>query len=284
MTSPVVPDRDRLRADCGACVGLCCVGPGFAASADFAIDKPAGVPCPHLRGDDLCGVHDRLIPLGFPGCVTFDCFGAGQHVTGHTFAGRHWRDEPRMFAGLEVVRALHEVRWYLAEARRHPRAEPLRDEVDDADDRVGRLADGSPDEVLGVDVDEVRREVGPLLGRVADLVRAPHGPDLTRADLAGRRWRDLAGASLRGALLLGADLRGADLARADLLGADLRGADVSGADLSTALFLTRPQVAAARGDASTRLPADIERPVHWDPSSSSPPSPSSPSSPRRRPP
>jgi hypothetical protein len=260
MTSSDDP-RAALVADCSACVGLCCVGPGFRASADFAIDKPAGVPCPHLRDDDRCSVHDRLVPLGFPGCVTFDCFGAGQHVTARTFPGSHWRSEPRMFAALEVVRALHEIRWYLAEARRRPRAEPLWESLDEADARVRALVD-APD-VVGVDVDAVRGEVGPLLGEVADLVRAPAGRDLTYADLSGRRLRDLAGASLRGALLLGADLRGADLARADLLGADLRGADVSGADLGDALFLTRPQVAAARGDGSTRLPEVLERPAHW---------------------
>ena len=70
--------------------------------------------------------------------------------------------------------------------------------------------------------------------------------------------------SLRGALLIGADLRGADLSLTDLLGADLRGADVRGADLSGALFLTRRQVAGARGNATTRLPAGLEHPTHWE--------------------
>ena len=62
----------------------------------------------------------------------------------------------------------------------------------------------------------------------------------------------------------GADLRGLDLGTADLLGADLRNADLRGADLSRSLFLTQPQVTAARGDASTRLPSVLQRPVHWD--------------------
>ena len=55
-----------------------------------------------------------------------------------------------------------------------------------------------------------------------------------------------------------------DLGTADLLGADLRNADLRGADLSRSLFLTQPQVTAARGDASTRLPSVLQRPVHWD--------------------
>ena len=77
-----------------------------------------------------------------------------------------------------------------------------------------------------------------------------------------RRTR-LRGASLRGAYLIGADLRDVDLGRADLLGADLRAADVRGADLSGCLFLTRPQLEAARGDAGTTLPPGLPRPGHW---------------------
>ena len=37
-------DRALLHADCARCAALCCVLPPFAASADFAIDKPAGRP------------------------------------------------------------------------------------------------------------------------------------------------------------------------------------------------------------------------------------------------
>ncbi len=64
-------------------------------------------------------------------------------------------------------------------------------------------------------------------------------------------------------LLIGADLRGARLDRADVLGADLRAADVRGTDLSTCLFLTQPQVGAARGDAATAIPAVLRRPGSW---------------------
>ena len=94
--------------------------------------------------------------------------------------------------------------------------------------------------------------------------RWPAARDRTRADLAGQRVAgDRRGWSFRGALMIGADLRGADLTEADLLGADLRGADVRGCDLSTALFLTQPQVNAAKGDAATVLPDGLARPGHW---------------------
>ena len=93
---PVMPDplptrraRAHLRADCSRCAGLCCVAPAFAASADFAIDKPAGTPCPNLRDDFRCGIHAAAAAsAGFPGCEVFDCFGAGQQLTQVTFGGR----------------------------------------------------------------------------------------------------------------------------------------------------------------------------------------------------
>ncbi len=55
----------------------------------------------------------------------------------------------------------------------------------------------------------------------------------------------------------------ADLRDADLIGADLRAADLSGADLTGALFLTRGQLHAAVGDASTQIPDRLARPAHW---------------------
>jgi uncharacterized protein YjbI with pentapeptide repeats len=128
-----------------------------------------------------------------------------------------------------------------------------------------RLAGGTPAELTALDLGGHRARVGELLSRVSDAVRGPGRPDRRGADLMGRDLRRtrLRDASLRGAYLIGADLRGVDLGTADLLGADLRAADVRGADLGQVLFLTQPQVVAARGDARTILPAALGRPAHW---------------------
>lgn len=268
---PLVDEREHLRADCSRCAGLCCVAPAFAASADFAIDKPAGEPCPNLRDDFRCGIHAQLRQRGFPGCTVFDCFGAGQRITQGSFGGRSWREAPELavaqFAVLPVVRQLHEALWYLVEAQSlaTPLATPLVDEVQQLRDRTERLADGTPEELAALDVGAHRAIVGELLSRVSQAVRGPGRPDRRGADLMGRDLRRtrVRGVNLRGAYLIGADLRGVDLGTADLLGADLRAADVRGADLGRVLFLTQPQVTAARGDTSTRLPVAVSAPVHW---------------------
>jgi len=261
-----------LRADCGSCAALCCVAPAFARSVDFAFDKPPGIACRHLAAESFaCTVHDRLDGLGMRGCVTYDCFGAGQRVTSETYAGRDWRNHPEIAAGqlraLGVVRDLHEMLWLLDEARSRPASAPLRDALDDAYDATDRLAGGAPDDLDVLDVDLHRATVAPLLHRASALARAgTDGPDHHRADLAGRdlRGADLRGADLRGAVLVGASLVDADLRLADLLGADLRGADITGTDLSTALHLTAFQVGGARGDAATRLPPRLARPARWE--------------------
>ena len=264
--------RRELTADCSRCAGLCCVLPAFAASADFAIDKPAGTPCRHLLADDSCGIHDRLRDRGFPGCVVFDCLGAGQRVTQVTFAGRDRHTDPATAAGMAavfpVMRQLTELLWHLTEAATLVPPGPLRSAVDGARAHAEELTSAPAEELAALDAGALRQEVGVLLGRVSEAARADvpgRARDRTGADLIGAplRGATLRGASLRGAYLIGADLRGADLRRADLLGADLRAADLRGADLRDAIFLTQPQLTAAAGDATTTLPTSLTRPDHW---------------------
>ncbi|MFE9675476.1 pentapeptide repeat-containing protein [Streptomyces sp. NPDC006259] len=266
-------DRKDLRGDCENCFGLCCVALPFARSADFALDKDAGKPCPNLGEDHRCGIHARLRHKGFNGCTVYDCFGAGQQVSQVTFGGRDWRTAPRdetrsMMEVFPVVRHLHELLWYLTEAHALPAARPIHPELGRALERTEELTRGTPEELAALDVPAHREEVNALLLRTSELARAGlpgRRKEHRGADLMGARLKgaDLRGANLRGALLIAADLRGADLRGADLIGADLRDADLTDADLTGALFLTQPQLTAARGSAGTRLPGSVGRPAHW---------------------
>jgi hypothetical protein len=268
------PAGAALRADCSRCAGLCCVAPAFAASSDFAIDKKAGQPCPNLGDDFRCGIHSELRQRGFPGCTVFDCFGAGQQVTEVTFGGQDWRGAPHlaapMFAVFPVMRQLHELLWYLTEAVRLTSDGKLRGELEEALSGTRKLADGTAEEVVAVDVAAHRQRVNVLLQQASAAARgsAP-GRRLDRrgADLIGKDLRrtDLRAANLRGAYLIGANLAGADLTAADLTGADLRGANLAGADLTRSMFVTQAQIDAATGDGTTRLPAALAHPAHWRP-------------------
>lgn len=271
--APPAQDASSLRADCGNCFGLCCVALPFAASADFAVDKPAGQPCGNLRADFGCGIHSRLREQGFSGCTVYDCFGAGQKVSQVTFGGRSWREAPdtarQMFDVFPVMRQLHELMRYLTEALTLPAARPVHPELRGLLDGIEALTRRDAAGLLDVDVPAHRGRAGELLARTSELVRAAAKPGRRKsrrgADLLGARLAgaDLRGADLRGSCLIAADLSGADLRLADLLGADLRDADLSGADMTDAIFLTQPQLHQAKGDARTKLPRGLQRPAHW---------------------
>lgn len=253
-----------LRTDCSRCTGLCCVALTLSRSADFAIDKPAGTPCPNLRDDFGCSIHARLRESGFPGCTAYDCLGAGQRVTAavrSAHGGATWRDDPgaarEACAALPVTTQVHELLWYLAEVLAHPDAAPVHDDARAALDATAPLAQLPPSDLLALDVGAVRRRVGPVVDAASALVRAaagrrPAGPRsgrttgprsgrttgppagrtaATSAPGAGVRRRLRPGADLVGARLAGLDLTGTDLRGALLLGADLRGADLAAVDL-----------------------------------------------------
>ena len=214
----LAPEVLPLEPDCARCFGLCCVALPLRRSADFPVDKAAGEPCRNLLADFRCGIHDRLRDEGWQGCAAFDCFGAGQQVSQVTFGGVSWRDAPgtaaRMYAVLPVMRQVHEALALLAEALTldHLDRALLADLAHARDDAPALTAAG-PATLLALDLDDLRGRVGPLLTRASATVRERERRDqgLGRPD---RRAR----------------------AGADLVGADLRGT----------LFLTRPQLAAAR--------------------------------------
>jgi hypothetical protein len=255
----------ELTADCANCFALCCVALAFTRSADFAFDKGATDPCRNLLDDFRCGIHPELRDVGMRGCTVFDCGGAGQKVSQHTYGGTSWRERPEtrgeMFAVFPVMRELHELLWYLTEAVELAGSSEARELLDETEAMTLLPAV----EILALDAPAHHARARDLLLRVSSAARVPAGPDHRGADLMGARLRGAAldRASLRGAYLIAADLRGASLRGADLIGADLRDADLSGADLTGAMFITQGQLNAARGDSLTLLPERLARPAHW---------------------
>jgi hypothetical protein len=116
------PDLPDLAADCAACVALCCIGLALDKGADFAIDKPAGTPCPNLSGH-ACRIHADLANRGFPGCARYDCEGAGQRSVA-LHGGASWRDDPDVLSPMldtfSHLRRIHELLNLLLAAGRLP--------------------------------------------------------------------------------------------------------------------------------------------------------------------
>jgi len=117
-----------------------------------------------------------------------------------------------------------------------------------------RLSDGAT--LVGAKLQRADLDGATLQGADLRFARLD-GAELQGATLTGAR---LDSASLRDANLFGATLRGASLVGTDFAGAVLRNADLAGTDLSAARNLTSAQLAGARIDSTTRLPAGVAPP------------------------
>jgi len=185
--APGARDLPPLEADCSACAALCCVGLAMDRGAAFAIDKPAGEPCPNLSGH-ACTIHATLGARGFAGCVRFDCAGAGQRTVA-LFDGGRWRDDPDLLAPMldtfRHLRRVHELLGLLVAAgtlpltaREKAKRQALRDALCPADmtaARAAALADGPvPGRVEGF-----LQDLGEPLQPLRDTADRPSFPPRT---------------------------------------------------------------------------------------------------------
>ncbi|PAD22682.1 pentapeptide repeat-containing protein [Terribacillus saccharophilus] len=269
--------RESLQADCANCFGLCCTALHIVASSDFAIDKPAGVPCPNLQSDFRCQIHSELRGKGFKGCTVFDCFGAGQQVSQNTFNGQDWRESKqvagKMFSVFPVMVQLYEMLAYVTEALSYQVPQDLYKELTHQLQELESLTKLDADKLLALDIMEYRMPVNELLTKTSTHIRSTITnsiPNKRKLDYRGADWigenakgKDLRAADFRGAYLIAADLKDADLRAVDFIGADLRDANLEGADLSTSMFLTQMQINSAKGNKQTQLPSYLVQPSHW---------------------
>ena len=156
-----------LEPDCSNCAALCCVVFAFDRSESFGIDKGAGEVCPNLAKDNGCRIFQDRAKVGFQGCITYTCHGAGQRVTQDTFGGRDWRSEPplvhRMGASLSVLRRIHEQLVLLQAASKLPLGNEHREQLDRLIEKLNPQ-EGWSEEMLAVyPVDRVCDDVGRFL-------------------------------------------------------------------------------------------------------------------------
>lgn len=271
--------RENLQADCSQCFGLCCVALNIKPSSDFALDKPAGKPCPNLQSCFRCEIHGHLREKGFKGCTVFDCLGAGQMVSQQTFKGQSWREYPeiaeKMFHVFPIMEQLYEMMAYVSEALSYPITSLLRKDLSIQLDQVETLTKLDRDALVTLDILNYRMPINELLLKTSlsirnDLLATIPSKNKRKLDYRGVDWmgkklrgKDLRATDLRGAYLIAADLQDADLRGVDFIGADLRDANIKGANLSTSMFLTQMQINSANGNLHTKLPSHIQRPFHW---------------------
>ncbi|HAM80173.1 pentapeptide repeat-containing protein [Ornithinibacillus bavariensis] len=267
---------NELKSDCKNCFGLCCVALPFGKSADFPYSKEGGIPCQNLCSNNSCAIHDLLRERGFRGCVSYECFGAGQHVSQFIYKGEDWRRDSgyagEMFAVFPLIQQLHEMLWYLKQALSLKEAESFKADLQEIYEETVDLTRRKPKEILEINLAAHRSNVNVLLVKVSEIYRKDIHSHSNKREI--KKDSDFIGKSLYGRRLQGEDFRGkimiesnlsyCDLSKADFIGADLRNADLRSADLTDALFLTQSQINSAIGDIHTKLPSYLEMPSHWN--------------------
>ncbi|MGN8646557.1 pentapeptide repeat-containing protein [Gracilibacillus sp. HCP3S3_G5_1] len=262
-----------LKSDCKNCFALCCVALPFGMSHDFPFSKNGGEPCRNLCSNNMCSIHDKLKDEGFNGCVAYECFGAGQHVSQTIYGGKDWREDSEhaeeMFAVFPIVQQLYEMLWYLKQAMTLKETQPFHDYLQQIYNNTIKLTEKHPKEILELDIMAHRGMVNDLLKRASrryrDGIVNKDKRIMETHDLIGQRLEglDLRGEDFRGKLLIAANLSNSDLRKVDFIGADLRDTKLYGADLTYALFLTQSQINSAKGDSRTKIPSYLEKPSHW---------------------
>ena len=266
----------KLKSDCNNCFGLCCVALPYGQSADFPFNKDGGEPCRNLCSNNLCSIHDKLREKGFRGCVSYECFGAGQHVSQSIYNSKDWREGDKhaeeMFALFPLVQQLNEMLWYLQQSLTLKETHSLHYKLRKIYEETVELTVKDPKEILKIDIVEHRSKVNPLLIESSKMYRGDNNKKRKKSKLmkqsfdyigANLKGLNLQGENFRGKLMIASNLSKSDLRRADFIGADLRDADLCGANLTEALFLTQSQINSAIGDIYTKIPRYLEKPSHW---------------------
>lgn len=161
--------NNNFKSDCNNCFGLCCVALPYGKSADFPFNKNGGEPCRNLCSNNLCSIHDKLRETGFRGCVSYECFGAGQHVSQSIYHGKDWRDGGKraeeMFAVFPLVQKLYEMLWYLQQSLTLKETHSLHKSLQKIYEETVELTLKSSEEILKIDIVAHRSKVNAIFNR-----------------------------------------------------------------------------------------------------------------------
>lgn len=261
--------RDKLKIDCEACSGLCCVALYCSKTDGFPADKEAGTPCRHLESNYSCNIHSELLDRNYKGCITYDCFGAGQKTT-QLFEDVTWKENPNekdnIFAIFLILFQLHQMIWYLIEASTLTSDEALLIRIDKLIKEYEQMLQQPIIDLLTLDLDEYRNRVNTVLKQICNAISGQKSINQTnKGNYFGKNFHkaNLDQRDFSMSLMIAANLAGCSLKQTSFLGADMRDANLCNADLSESVFLTQMQINSAKGNSKTKIPLYLSRPISW---------------------
>jgi len=262
---------EELKIDCSKCSGLCCVALFCSKMDGFPEDKPAGKPCINLQEDFRCKIHAELIKQKMKGCLGYDCFGAGQKVSQTIYHNANWQTDQaksqEIFDVFLVVFQVHQILYFLAEAKTMIPARELWNNVNALIKKGRDICNASPQEILAFDIDEYKKQVNECLRKVSSLIslKDNHNKEEHKMNFVGKKFKEknFDGMDFTMTLLIATNFEGCSFNGANFLGADTRDTNFNSADLSDAVFLTQGQINSAKGNLVTKLPSHLSSPITW---------------------
>ena len=262
---------EKFKIDCSKCSGLCCTALFFSKIDGFPENKVAGKPCTKLKSDYYCKIHNELGKRNMKGCIGYDCFGAGQHVTQCIYKGKTWQTSQEhsqeIFDVFIIVFQLYQIRYFLEESILVISAKELWSDIQKLINENEAICNATPQSIINFDIESYRNRVNIILKQVsASIVKCFENSGNSKvADFLGRSFkkRDMSGLDLSMKLLIATNFDSCIFDGTIFLGADTRDTNFSNADLRESVFLTQGQINSAKGNRNTKLPKHLDYPVHW---------------------
>lgn len=262
---------EQLKVDCSKCSGLCCTALFFSKIDGFPENKIAGKPCTKLQNNYGCKIHNELEKRNMKGCIGYDCFGAGQHVTQWIYKGETWQtlqeQSKEIFDVFVMIFQLYQIRYFLEESRVVILAKELWPDIENLINENEVLCNSTPQNILNIDIESYRNKVNITLKKVCESIKKgfKNSDNKGVTEFLGRNFkkRDMSGLDLSMKLLIAANFDGCTFNGTVFLGSDTRDTNFSNADLREAVFLTQGQINSAKGNRNTKLPKHLDYPVTW---------------------
>lgn len=262
---------EKLKIDCSKCSGLCCTALFFSKIDGFPENKVAGKPCIKLKNDYYCKIHNELEKRNMKGCMSYDCFGAGQHVTQCIYKGETWQTSKEhsqeIFDVFIITFQLYQIRYFLEESILVISAKELRNDIEKLINEDETICNSTPQNIINFDIKSYRNRVNSILKQVsASILKCfKNSANGKLTDFLGRSFkkRDMSGLDLSMKLLIATNFDSCKFDGTIFLGADTRDTNFSNADLREAVFLTQGQINSAKGNRSTKLPNHLDYSVTW---------------------
>lgn len=260
---------EKFKIDCSKCSGLCCTALFFSKMDGFPENKVAGKPCIKLKNDYYCKIHNELEKRNMRGCIGYDYFGAGQHVTQAIYKGETWKtskeNAQEIFDVFIIVFQLYQIRYFLEESLLVSSAKDLGGNIQKLINENENICNATPQSIINFDIEGYRNRVNIILKQVSASIQKGFKNNNKPTDFLGRSFkkRDMSGIDLSMKLLIATNFDSCRFDGTIFLGADTRDTNFSNANLREAVFLTQGQINAAKGNRNTKLPNHLDYPTTW---------------------